>query len=237
MLKKFAVLLFLLFTVPVACANEAEIKKILEAKFPQAKVDKVTKTSYFGLYEVFMDKQLFYTDEKVNYIFLGNIIDAKTNQNLTEQRLQKLTAIPFDSLPFDSAIKTVRGNGSRKVAVFSDPDCPYCKRLEKELASVNDVTIYTFLYPIPSLHPNAAEKAKAVWCSADRQKAWDDLMLRGTAPAAPATCANPVDKLMALGEKHRIFGTPTLIFPDGTVVPGAVPLAQLEKMLGATKSN
>lgn len=236
MLKKLLVL-FVLFTVPIAYANEAEIKKTLEAKFPQAKVDKVTKTPYFGLYEVFMDKQLFYTDEKVSYIFLGNIIDAKTNQNITQQRLAKLTAIPFDTLPLDLAIKTVRGNGSRKVAVFSDPDCPFCRRLEKELANVTDVTIYTFLYPIPSLHPDAAEKAKAVWCSPDRVKAWDDLMLRGIAPSAPASCANPVDKLMALGEKHRIFGTPTLIFPDGTVVPGAVPLAQLEKMLGATKSH
>jgi len=237
MLKKLIAALLLLAFIPAAYADEAEIRKILEAKFPQAKVDKVTKTSYLGLYEVFMDKRLFYTDEKVSYIFLGNIIDAKTNQNLTEQRMQKLTAIAFDTLPLDLAIKTVRGDGSRKVAVFSDPDCPYCKRLEKELVNVNNVTIYTFLYPIPSLHPNAAEKAKAVWCSSDRQKAWDDLMLRETAPTAPATCPNPVDKTIALGEKHRIFGTPTLIFADGTVVPGAVPLAQLEKMLAGTKPN
>lgn len=236
MLKKLLVLLVLL-SAPVAFANEAEIKKTLEAKFPQSKVDSVTKTPYFGLYEVFMDKQLFYTDDKVTYIFLGNIIDAKSNQNVTEQRLSKLTAIPFENLPLELAIKTVRGDGSRKVAVFSDPDCPYCKRLEKDLANVTDVTIYTFLYPIPSLHPNAAEKAKAVWCSPDRVKAWDDLMLRNISPSAPATCANPVDKLMALGEKHRIFGTPTLIFPGGKVIPGAIPLAQLEKMLSPSKAN
>jgi thiol:disulfide interchange protein DsbC len=235
MLKKI-VLLLALFTQP-ALANEAEIKKQLEAKFPQAKVDSVTKTPYFGLYEVFMDKQIFYTDAKLTYLFLGNIIDVKTRENVTEQRLAKLTAIPFESLPLDLAIKTVRGNGSRKVAVFSDPDCPYCKRLEKELANVNDVTIYTFLYPIPALHPKAEEKAKAVWCSQERVKAWDDLMLRGIVPTAAPTCTNPVDKIMALGQKHRIFGTPTLIFPDGTVVPGAMPLAQLEKMLGATKAN
>jgi thiol:disulfide interchange protein DsbC len=235
--KVTVLLLLLLATARFAFANEAEIKKALEAKFPQVKVDSVTKTPYFGLYEVFMDKQLFYTDEKVTYLFLGNIIDLKTRENVTEQRLAKLTAIPFESLPLDLAIKTVRGNGSRKVAVFSDPDCPYCKRLEKELANVTDVTIYTFLYPIPSLHPNAEQKAKAVWCSQERGKAWDDLMLRGIAPTASPTCANPVEKVMALGQKHRIFGTPTLIFPDGTVVPGAVPLAQLEKMLSETKTN
>lgn len=236
MLKKLvAVLVFV--TAPVACANEVEIKKVLEAKFPQAKVEKVSKTPYSGLYEVFMDKQLFYTDEKANYIFLGDIIDAKTNQNITNQRLSKLNAIPFESLPLDLAIKTVRGNGKRKVAVFSDPDCPFCKRLEKELANVTDVTIYTFLLPIASLHPGAAEKSKAIWCSPDRVKAWDDLMLRGIAPTAQTTCENPVDELVALGEKHRINGTPTLIFPDGTVVPGAIPLAQLEKMLGAPKPN
>jgi thiol:disulfide interchange protein DsbC len=205
------------------------VKKAVSEKFPEAGNIEVTKTA-FGWYEVYAGGQLFYTDADVSHIFLGNVVEAKTMNNLTEQRKQKLTAIKFDTLPVAQAIKTVKGNGKRKVAVFSDPDCPYCKRLEKELVNVTDVTIYTFLYPIPSLHPDAARKSKAIWCAADKQKAWDDFMLRNVA-VTDKTCDNPIDELQLLGQKHKINGTPTLIFADGRVVPGAIQGANLEKYL------
>ncbi|MBC7945739.1 MAG: DsbC family protein [Burkholderiales bacterium] len=222
----------LLFS-PLAYADEAALKKAVEAKFPQAKVESVTKSPYPGLYEVVIEGQLVYADEGFNYLFDGSIIETKNLANLTEQRKQKLSAVKFDALPLDLAIKNVRGNGKRKLAVFSDPDCPYCKKIEKDLAKLKDVTIYTFLYPIESLHPNADEKAAAIWCSADRVKAWDDLMLRGIAPAADKACKTPLAEIAQFGQKLKINGTPTLIFADGQRIPGAIPGEQIEKLLEA----
>lgn len=215
-----------------ARVTEATVKKSVEAKINQ-QVTSVTKTAFGGLYEVFVDGQIFYTDEGVSFFVLGNLVDARSMQNVTEARLRTLNAIKFDSLPLDKAIKFVKGTGKRKMAVFSDPDCPFCRRLEKDLANLNDVTIYTFLYPIESLHPAAVQKSKAIWCSPDRAKAWNDYMLKGVAPTAPATCSNPVDEIVELGRKNRINGTPTIIFADDRTVPGAVPVAQIEKYLEA----
>ncbi len=209
----------------------ASVKKAIKAKFPEADQVEVTKTSYSGFYEVFADGQMFYTDEDVTYFFLGNIVDAKTMKNITEERKQKLSAIKFDTLPLELAIKSVKGNGKRKLAVFSDPDCPFCKKLEKELLSVTDVTVYTFLYPIASLHPDAGRKAKAVWCASDRVKAWDDLMQKGVVPQSGNCNDDQLNEVQALGQKHKVNGTPTLVFADGRVVPGAVGAAQMEKYL------
>lgn len=208
--------------------NEAIIKRTVESRLGGVKVEAVAKTPYLGLYEVRLDGEILYTDEKINYIFSGNIIDAKSMQNITEKRLRDLTAIKWENLPLDAAVKTVRGNGKRTLAVFSDPNCPYCKRFEKDLAKVDDVTIYTFLYPI--LSQDSHEKSKAVWCSADKSKAWSELMLNGTAPAA-ARCDTPIDKNVELGRKYRVTGTPTLIFANGERVPGAIPAEQIEKLL------
>jgi thiol:disulfide interchange protein DsbC len=208
--------------------SEAIIKRTLEGRLGGVKVDAVAKTPYLGLYEVRLDNEILYTDEKMNYIFSGNIIDGKSMQNLTEKRVRELTAIKWENLPLDAAVKTVRGNGKRMLAVFSDPNCPYCKRFEKDLANVDDITIYTFLYPILSEDSNV--KAKAVWCSADRSKAWSALMLNGTVPAA-ARCDTPIENNLALARKYHITGTPTLVFANGERVPGAIPQAQLEKML------
>ena len=225
----------LLMFVAAACIAQSDIaaiKKAIGEKFPDAGGSiEVTKTT-FGWYEVYAGGRLFYTDEDVNYFFLGNIVDAKSMSNITAQRLQKLSAIKFESLPLDYAIKTVKGNGKRKVAVFSDPDCPYCKRLEKDLTKVTDVTIYTFLYPIASLHPDAARKSKAIWCAPNRQKAWDDYMLRGEL-AADKSCDNPIEEIQAVGQKHKMNGTPTLVFADGRVVPGAIPVSDMETYLNA----
>lgn len=208
--------------------NEAIIKRTVESRLGGVKVEAVAKTPYLGLYEVRLDGEILYTDEKINYIFSGNIIDAKSMQNITEKRLRDLTAIKWENLPLDAAVKTVRGNGKRTLAVFSDPNCPYCKRFEKDLAKVDDVTIYTFLYPI--LSQDSHEKSKAVWCSADKSKAWSELMLNGTVPAA-ARCDTPIDKNVELGRKYRVTGTPTLIFANGERVPGAIPAEQIEKLL------
>ena len=223
-------LILLLVSACYAQTDIATVKKAIAEKFPEAGGNiEVTKTT-FGWYEVYAGGRLFYTDEDVNYFFLGNIVEAKSMSNITAQRLQKLSAIKFESLPLDFAIKTVRGNGKRKVAVFSDPDCPYCKRLEKDIANVTDVTIYTFLYPIPSLHPDAARKSKAIWCAPNRQKAWDDYMLRGVL-AADKSCDTPIDEIQAVGQKYKMNGTPTLVFADGRVVPGAISTSDMETYL------
>jgi thiol:disulfide interchange protein DsbC len=236
MLKRLVVLALLAPILALAQAvepagkltSEAIIKRTLEGRLGGVKVDAVAKTPYLGLYEVRLDNEILYTDEKMNYIFSGNIIDGKSMQNLTEKRLRDLSAIKWENLPLDAAVKTVRGNGKRMLALFSDPNCPYCKRFEKDLAKVDDVTIYTFLYPI--LSEDSHEKSKAVWCSADKSKAWSELMLNGTVPAA-GRCDTPIEKNLALGRKYRVNGTPTLVFANGERVPGAISQAQLEKLL------
>lgn len=221
----------------LADVGEEAVKKGLHAKFADSKVEAVRKTPYGGLYEVNMDGQLFYTDEKVSFFVAGNIIDARTDRNVTQERMRELMRVKFDSLPLEAALKQVKGNGKRRVAVFSDPDCPYCKKLEGELAKVTDVTIYTFMYPIPSLHPQAADKAKAVWCAADRNKAWDELMQKGTVPPAGNCDTAPLAKVAELGARLKVSGTPTLIFADGLRVPGMVPAAELEKLLNGERKQ
>lgn len=236
MFKRLLVLLLLLPVSALAqsgdaagkLTSEAIIKRTLEGRLGGVKVDAVTKTPYLGLYEVRMENELIYTDEKMNYIFSGNIIDAKSMQNLTEKRLRDISAVKWETLPLDGAVKTVRGNGKRLIAVFSDPNCPYCKRFEKDLFKISDVTVYTFLYPI--LSQDSLDKSRAVWCSADKSKAWLDLMLNGTNPAA-GRCDTPLDRNIEFARKHRITGTPTLFFANGERVPGAVQQEQLEKLL------
>lgn len=208
--------------------TETIIKRTLESRLGGVKIEAVAKTPYLGLYEVRLDGEILYTDEKINYIFSGNIIDAKNMQNITEKRLRDLTAIKWENLPLDAAVKTVRGNGKRTLAVFSDPNCPYCKRFEKDLAKVDDLTIYTFLYPI--LSQDSHDKSRAVWCSADRSKAWSDLMLNGAVLTA-TRCDTPIEKTLALGRKYRVTGTPTLVFANGERVPGAISAEQVEKLL------
>lgn len=225
--------LSLVFTAN-AMADEAEIKKSMEARLG-AKVESVTKSGYLGLYEVYSDGHIFYTDEKMTAIVLGGqLIDAKTMKNVTEDRMKKLTAIKFSELPFDRAIKQVRGDGKRLVATFEDPNCGYCKRLAKELGKLDNVTIYTFLYPI--LSEDSVRKSKQIWCSADRAKAWNDWMIDGKAPSGREDCdVSSVTKNQEYGRKLNISGTPTMFFGDGERVPGAMPLARIEQKLNAVK--
>lgn len=233
-MTKIAALLTLLLFAASASADEAALRKNLQARFPGIQVQNVAKSPIKGLYEVVLQGRLIYVDEKADYFILGSIIDAKTRRNLTEARMRQLFRVRFDTLPLDLAIKVVKGNGRRKIAVFSDPDCPYCRQLEQELKGIDNVTVYTFLFPIDSLHPGASSKAKAIWCAPDRARAWTAWMQEGKPPPAGADCATPLARLAALGAKLNVNGTPTIVFADGRVVPGAVPLPQLEKLLDAS---
>lgn len=216
---------------PPLTAEAAAVKKQVEQKFPGVGVRGVVKTPYFGLFEVQLDDQLMYTDAKVAYVMIGTIYESSTKKNLTEARQRELNRVAFDSLPLDLSFTRVKGNGERKLAIFSDADCPYCARLEQELKSVDNVTIYTFLFPIDQLHPDSARKSRAIWCSADKAKAWDEFFASGAVPDNKGDCDNPVVATNALGAKLKVTATPTLVFADGSVVPGALPAAQLESEL------
>lgn len=203
-----------------ALADEAEVKKAVESKV--GKIEKLVKAPVAGLWEVTVDGQIFYADDKGSHLIFGNVLDIKTGKNLTAER-------QFNSLPLDVAVKQVRGSGKNVVVTFEDPNCGYCKKLAKDLLKVKDVTIYTFLYPV--LGDDSYDKSKAIWCSADKAKAWNDWMVGGTAPgAAPAKCDTAgLDKSMQLGRKLRVNGTPALFFPSGERVGGYIPAAEIEK--------
>ena len=197
------------------------------------KPDTVTKTP-FGLYEITLGTELLYVDANVNYVFAGRVVDARTREDLTQKRRDELLKVDFKSLPLDQAVKVVRGSGARVMVTFEDPNCPYCKRLYKDMRKVTDVTIYTFLYPI--LSQDSFEKSKNIWCASDRAAAWDEYMGDGKAPpAAPADCKHPLQQVLALGQKLDVTGTPTIVFPDGSRLPGAVPQEKIEERLNATK--
>jgi len=190
----------------------------------------------FGLFEVMVDDEVLYVDERATYLLAGNAFDLRTQENITARRKEDAIRVDFRALPLQLAVKTVRGNGTRVVAVFEDPNCPYCKRFEKDIASLTDTTIYTFLYPILSRDHAAADdsypKSRAIWCAPDRTQAWAQVMLEGKhLPAAPESCANPLDEILKLGQKLHITGTPTLLFTDGRRAPGAIPLERVEKMI------
>lgn len=228
----FRTLLLLLLTISFAHAETdkaATIKETLQKNYEQliGPVDQVNKSPVPGLYEVVTGDHIFYTDESAQYLLDGQLFDLKARSNITEARARKLFAIDFAQLPLDLAVKKVKGNGSRKMAYFTDPNCGYCKKLESELQNVSDVTLYLFLYPI---FDGSAEKVQGVWCSKDRIKAWDDLMLKGVQPKA-GKCDVPTAKVMELGKKFKVNGTPALIFANGVINPGYMPAAALNKAL------
>jgi thiol:disulfide interchange protein DsbC len=216
-------------------AGVAAITKTLEQKFPGAAIRNVARTPYFGLYEAQVDEQLIYTDSKAAYVMVGAVYDTESKRNLTEARMRELNRVAFSSLPLDLAIKKVKGNGERKLAVFSDADCPFCAKLETELKGIDNVTIYTFLYPIDQLHPDAARKSRMIWCAPDKTKAWDDFFASGKLPDNNGDCRNPVQVTAELGRKMRVSATPTLVFADGSVIPGALPAAQLEQQIAQSE--
>ena len=214
-----------------AHAGEAEVRATLQRVFPQGKVQSVEKTPVPGVLEAAVDGQIVYLTEDGRYVLGGPLLDVMGNRNLTEARLEVINAIPFDSLPLQWAIKRVKGNGSRHIAIFQDPDCPYCRRLEQTLKGMDDLTVHVLLYPIESTHPGATDKSKAVWCAKDRLAAWDAVMSTGTVPAGRTDCDDPIAKVVEFGNRHRITGTPTTILQDGRRLLGAVPRDQLETQL------
>ncbi|MBX3654720.1 MAG: DsbC family protein [Ramlibacter sp.] len=218
-----------------AFAQEATIRKNLGERVPQLQaIDEVIKSPMPGLYEVRVGTEILYTDVEGNFLIQGSLIDTKQRRNLTEERVEKLTAINFDSLPLKDAFTIVRGDGKRKLAVFEDPNCGYCKRFERDLQKVNNVTIHMFLYPI--LSQDSAEKSRHIWCTKDRAKAWQDHMVRDAAVVPAATCdTSAVARNLEFGKKYKITGTPTLIFADGSRVPGAINAQQVEKFLADAK--
>lgn len=215
---------------------EANIKKAISSNIGSGvKVDSVIKTPYGGLYEVRMGNEIVYTDEKAKYIFVGSIIDVKGTTNFTKQRTDELNRVNFSELPLDAAVKYVKGDGKRVIAIFEDPNCGYCKKFRKTLQGVDNITIYTFMYNI--LSDDSVTKSRDIWCSADRSKAWDDWMMNGkVAPTAAASCKTPHEQVLALGKKYRVTGTPTVIFTDGSRLPGMVDVKALEDKFASLKN-
>ena len=214
-----------------AQGEEAQIRKNLKERMPQIQpIDEVRRTPMPGLFEVRVDgTDIYYTDASGHFLLQGQLIDTRNQRNLTEERLQKIMAIDFKSLPFKDAISWVKGNGERKIAVFEDPNCGYCKRFERDIAKLDNVTVFVFLYPI--LGKDSVEKSKSIWCAKDAAKSWQDWMVRDQMPAAANCDTGSLKRNMEYGQKMKITGTPTTLLPDGTRIPGAIELSQLEKLL------
>jgi len=210
----------------------ATIRQNIEQRYPQVIIVSVQPSKQLpGLYEVFTGDTLSYSNATGDLVLVGQLIETQSQKNMTVARLDELTTIDFSKLPLDRAIKTVKGNGSRQIAVFADPECPYCQQLEKEFATLNDVTIYTFLYPIASLHPDAPARAHALWCTEDRSAAWNDWMVNRKAPAAKTCEGDPIDELQKLGEKLFINSTPTLFSSSGKRFAGMMPAPKLDQFI------
>jgi thiol:disulfide interchange protein DsbC len=231
-------LLFASLFLATACsAGDADIQSNIEARFPGAKVKSISASPIAGLSEVVMDdNQIVYADAKADFIVIGEILDAKTRKSLTREKQDELNKVNFGDLPLNNAVKIVKGDGSRKIAVFSDPDCPYCKKLEKELVKLDNITIYTFMYPLP-MHADAPRKSRLVWCSKDPGKAWTDLMLNDKVPEGKGDCANPVEANLDLGQKLGVQGTPAIFLANGKRLPGYAPAAELEKRIAQASGN
>lgn len=211
-------------------ASETEMADRLKELYPSTRITAVRQSEVSGLFEVTMGRNVAFTDGSGRYFVFGHLFDMREQKDLTAQRLSDINRIDFAQLPLQDAIKTVRGDGSRKLAVFSDPDCPYCKGLEGELAKLEDVTIYTFLYPLEGLHPEAKGKAERVWCAANPAKAWAALMTTGKLAESPK-CATPIARINQLATSLGINGTPTIILQDGSLIPGAAPAAEINRRL------
>lgn len=223
-----------LFT-PAVQADEAIIRKTLAERYPNLpKVDEVRPAPVAGLWELRFGTELMYSDAKGNYLIQGEIIDTAAKRNLTEERIDKLTAIDFAALPLKDAIVWKNGNGKRRIAVFADPNCGYCKKFERDLLAVKDVTVYTFLLPI--LGGDSPEKSRAIWCAKDSTAAWRNWMVEGqTPPRVMGHCdSSAIERNLALSKKHKVNGTPAIVFEDGSRAPGAIPPAELEKRLAAS---
>jgi thiol:disulfide interchange protein DsbC len=232
-----ALVLCMISAAAVAQTTEAKLKKLLQGRLGNEQpVESVTKTPYAGLYEVKVGNELVYTDADGKFVLIGHVFDTETSKDLTQAKLDEMNKIKFSDLPLDLAAKSVKGSGKRVIAVFEDPNCGYCKRFRKSLVEVKDLTVYTFMYPV--LGEDSLKKVKNLWCTPDRAKAWDDWMLEGkAAPAAAESCSTAaIDKVIELGKKYRVTGTPTIVFADGSRIPGAIDTKTLENKLAQIKT-
>ena len=229
-----AVCALLLSVGPLQAQSEQQIKTELQKKIgANTKIKSVSASPITGIYEVMVGNDVFYTDTNAKYLIQGEIIELASGKNITEQRQADLNRIKWSELSPANALKAVKGNGTRQLAVFSDPNCGYCKRLEKSLQQLDNVTIYTYLIPI--LSADSAQKSKQIWCSADPQKTYVDWMINGIAPSGKSDCTTPLDKNTAFAKTYGITGTPTLFFTDGSRFPGAVQIADIEKKFSSLK--
>jgi thiol:disulfide interchange protein DsbC len=215
-----------------ATGVESQIMQTLRARFPQVPIDAVEPSPVPGLYEVISGDKMLYVDASGDHLILGSMIDTRTKQDLTQDAIDSRYSIDFNKLPFDEAIKIVRGNGARKMALFEDPDCPFCRQLEHNMSFMSDVTIYLFLFPIPQLHPHALVDAKAIWCAPDRGSAWTNWMVYQTPIPRGGSCANdPIAKINTLAQSLHITATPTIFLQNGHRIGGSIPVSQLQQMM------
>lgn len=237
-----SILAGLMVSMFVVCAHADDtdnIKKNLEGNLPGVKIGEIVKLSNGPFYQVVGNGiNVFYTDGKGEIGFFGKMVNLKTKTDLTQAEVDKLRMVGFSTLPLDKAFVRVKGNGKRKIAIFTDPDCPYCHELEKELVNVKDVTIYTFLYPLTSIHPDSKRKAEQIWCAKDPAKTWDDWMLnQKELPSGTANCATPIADISTLAQQHWITGTPGIVFEDGELIPGMINSAEIEKHLAKSMAE
>jgi thiol:disulfide interchange protein DsbC len=211
-------------------AVRGQLKQTLEQRFP-IKIDVVQAAPLPGVYEVIAGEQIAYADPSGDYLIVGRLMDTRTRHDLSAEHLDAHNSIDFHTLPFDRAIKIVRGNGERQLAVFADPDCPYCQQLEKDLRTLSDLTVYVFLLPLESVHPGATAHAHAIWCARDRSAAWTEWVIDRKAPPAAPCAGDPIGGIQALGESLRVHATPTLFLENGGRIGGYIPLEQLQKRL------
>jgi len=231
-MKIILIVLFLVCMPSMVLSDEADLRQIIERAYPDLQIKSIKKTEFDGLYEIYIGGQIIYTDEAFKFLIVeGRLVDPKTKVDLTSQRLEELSRVNFNALPFFDAIEDVRGNGKKKIVIFSDIDCPFCRKLEKEtLMKLDDVTIYTFLYPL-AIHPEAEMKSKQIWCAKDRASAWNDYMLKGTLPNNQGKCETPIMNISRLGKELGISSTPTIIFASGRRIEGVLSYEELIKHL------
>jgi thiol:disulfide interchange protein DsbC len=220
-------------------ADEGELRATLEKRLPGTRIGAISRLPFGDMYEVVVNGiNIIYVDKSGDFAIQGNLIDLKTRQSITKKRSEELAFVDFGSIPLDKAIVKVKGDGSRKLVVFSDPDCPYCKQLEKELALLDNVTIYTMLYPLSELHPDARRKAELIWCSSDRARAWDNLMLFGREPESNGNkCDTPIDDIAQVATRLYINGTPGMVFENGRLVPGVLQATDIEDQLRMARKS
>jgi thiol:disulfide interchange protein DsbC len=220
-----------------AATPEARIRAAFASSFPGVRITSIKTTPWKGVYEALTPEGIIYADETGQFAMNGKMVDVPTKANLTDDRLAELQRIDFSALPFERAITRVKGSGSRKLAVFADPDCPYCRQLEKDLLNIDNVTIYTFLFPLDELHPEASKHAAQIWCAKDRAAAWQAWLVDLVEPPAGSCAGDPSQELLKLGSQLDISGTPTLFLADGRRIPGYVPLADIERALDSAMAG